>query len=403
MATLLLGAAGRALGAAFLGPFGALIGGGIGALAGNVVDQTLFGGRGGQAAGSRLTSVDITASTEGSPIPVLWGRSRMGGALIWATRFEEEVQTVTEKTGGKGGFGTTATGTEYVYYANFAVAFCEGPVARIGRIWADGKEVDQDQVTIRTYHGTESQAPDALIEAKEGSDNTPAFRGLAYAVFDRLPINDYGRRIPQVTAEIFRAIGDVEYMIRGVCLIPGSTEFGYEPDTIQRNGSNEGEVEPENRHTLVGASDWSASIDQLEDLVQNVGSTVLAFAWFGDDLRAGVCTIRPKVETAGKSTSPARVDGRGPGARRRRSHQPGRRTPRLWRFARRHKRHPCHQGPQEPWALGCSLPAHHDGYPVRQQPAGPVFRRCRRGRPGNLSLARAHHRLAGGRLFGHRR
>ena len=33
--------------------------------------------------------------------------------------------------------------TNYFYYANFAVALCEGPVARIGRIWADGRELDQ--------------------------------------------------------------------------------------------------------------------------------------------------------------------------------------------------------------------------------------------------------------------
>jgi hypothetical protein len=44
------------------------------------------------------------------------------------------------------------------------------------------------------------------------------------------------------------------------------------------------------------------SIDELQALCPNLEWVTLVVAWFGDDLRAGVCTIRPKVDEAEKVT-----------------------------------------------------------------------------------------------------
>jgi hypothetical protein len=70
-------------------------------------------------------------------IPRVFGAVRIGGNLIWATDFREEVTTTEQDGGGKGGGGGVTT-TEYAYYASFAVALCEGPIAGIGRVWVDG-------------------------------------------------------------------------------------------------------------------------------------------------------------------------------------------------------------------------------------------------------------------------
>ena len=35
---------------------------------------------------------------------------------------------------------------------------------------------------------------DSLIAAKLGAGNVPAYRGLAYIVFERLPLADFGNR-----------------------------------------------------------------------------------------------------------------------------------------------------------------------------------------------------------------
>ena len=93
MATLLLQVAGNALGAALGGPFGAAIGQAVGGIAGAVIDQSLLGGSAGtrRVEGPRLTDISGLASSEGAAIPRVYGRARIGGQLIWATRFDEGV------------------------------------------------------------------------------------------------------------------------------------------------------------------------------------------------------------------------------------------------------------------------------------------------------------------------
>lgn len=43
-------------------------------------------------------------------------------------------------------------------------------------------------------------------------------------------------------------------------------------------------------------TDFALSLEQLRDEMPGVGATSLVVSWFGDDLRCGTCTIRPKVE-----------------------------------------------------------------------------------------------------------
>ncbi|MEJ8573113.1 baseplate multidomain protein megatron [Microbaculum marinum] len=292
MATLLLSAAGTALG----GP----VGGAIGALIGSAIDNAAVAALGPtpHREGPRLTSVDITASSEGAAITRLAGRSRVAGQMIWATRFQELAVT----TGGGKGLGGTST-TQYSYYANFAVALCEGPVARIGRIWADGREVDHDygDVVIRKYLGTEDQDADSLIAAKEGADNAPSYRGIAYVVFESMLLTEYGNRMPIITAEVFRPVGDLEPLVRSVAMIPGTTEFGYDPLTLGKT-AKAGSYVTENRTTKVAVSDFVGSLDTLQDLAPNCDSVTLVVAWFGTDLRCGQCEIVPKVENREKVT-----------------------------------------------------------------------------------------------------
>ncbi len=105
--------------------------------------------------------------------------------------------------------------TQYRYYANFAVALCEGEVTRLGRVWADGDEITLSDYTYRFYPGSDTQLPDSLIEAKEGAGNAPAYRGTAYVVFERLPLEDFGNRIPQLNFEVFRAVDAFESQVQG--------------------------------------------------------------------------------------------------------------------------------------------------------------------------------------------
>ncbi|WP_375454104.1 glycoside hydrolase TIM-barrel-like domain-containing protein [uncultured Methylobacterium sp.] len=305
MATLILSTAGAAAGTAFGGPIGSVVGRVAGAVAGAALDGALFGAGGGPrfVAGPRLSDVAGLSSTEGDPVPRVYGRAKVGGTLIWATRPLEVANTTVERAAGasKGGGGQRTVRTSYAYYANLAVGLCEGEIAYVRRIWADGIELDRTAITCRVHTGSQSQAPDPLIVAKEGAD-APAYRGLAYAVFEGLPLADYGNRIPQFSFEVVRPVNGLAPLVRAVNLIPGSSEFGLDPAPVTVD-LGLGRTEGANRFQLQAATDVVASLDALQALCPNLRRVAVVVAWFGDDLRAGQCTIAPRVETHGKTTT----------------------------------------------------------------------------------------------------
>lgn len=304
MATLLLQVAGNALGAALGGPFGAAIGQAVGGIAGAVIDQSLLGGSAGtrRVEGPRLTDISGLASSEVAAIPRVYGRARIGGQLIWATRFEEEIKvSVTRsKTGGKGSPKQKTVETTYSYYANLAIGLCEGPIAFVRRIWVDGRELDVATVAMRVHQGDEAQEPDPLIAAKEAGE-TPAYRGLAYVVFERFPLADYGNRVPQFSFEVVRPVEGLGQMIRAVTLIPGAGEFVYDMRAVSHE-PEPGVSESLTRHQLYGGADVDTAIAHLIALCPNLRRISLVVAWFGDDLRVGECTLTPRVEIAHKPT-----------------------------------------------------------------------------------------------------
>lgn len=290
MATILLQAAGAYLGGLF-GSTAAAIGTAAGALAGYAIDKALLQGTQSIESG-RLSGMPLFTAEDGAALPRVYGTVKVGGTLIWATRFEESRQTSSE--GGKGGTEVS----EYSYAGNFAFALAEGKVAGLRRVWADGRELDRTQVEMRFYGGDAGQAVDPLIAAKQGDGNAPAYRDTAYVVFERFPLGDYGNRIPQFQFEVLRPVGQLARNIRGVALIPGATEFGLSPSEVTRTVL-EGETDHLNRHVLFAPTDLAGSLDELQSLCPNLEHVGLVVSWFGNDLRAGECLMRPAVVDSG--------------------------------------------------------------------------------------------------------
>ncbi|MRI53463.1 hypothetical protein D8770_05775 [Methylobacterium sp. DB1607] len=307
MTTLVLQTAGAAVGTALGGPVGGMIGRAAGAAGGAALDGALFGAGTNPRfiEGPRLSELGGLASTEGAPVPRVYGRARIGGTLIWATRPLEVANTTVERaaSGSKGGSGGQKTvRTAYSYFIDLAVGLCAGEIALVRRVWADGRELDLTTLNIRVHTGAAMQAPDPLIVAKEGADNAPAYCGLAYIVFERLPLAAFGNRIPQFAFEVIRPVAGLANRIRAVCLIPGSTEFGLDPLAV-REDAGFGSTKPANRFQFQGASDVVASLDALQALCPRLKRVSLVTSWFGDDLRAGHCTVTPRVDADAKATT----------------------------------------------------------------------------------------------------
>lgn len=200
MASMVLGFVGNALG----GP----IGGFIGSTIGSWIDGALFPQK---QEGPRLEDLSVTTSTLGVPIPRLYGpENRVATNVIWSTPLKETAH----KEGGKG--GPSVEITTYTYSVSVALLISGRRIQGVKKIWANSKVIFGGEGNlleafasvfgkgangalfeeVRVYKGTDDQMPDPLIQAEEGADNTPAYRGRAYVVIEDLQLADFGNRIP---------------------------------------------------------------------------------------------------------------------------------------------------------------------------------------------------------------
>ena len=285
-----------AVGTTFAGPLGGIAGGLVGGIADRAIVSALTPPT---QVGSRLSGLELHSTSVGAPMAAVFGRARVAAQTIWAARFKEH--RVEQSTGGgKGG----PTVVSYTYSLSFAVGLCEGAITGIGRVWADGTVLDMSTVTYRLYLGDADQAPDALIEAVEG--DAPAYRGVAYLVFEDLPLATWGDRPPQLNVEIFRPPPDddsLESKLTSVNLIPGAGEFVL-ATTPDLRAVGEADWVAENVNNASGRPDLLVSLDQLQALLPKVVHVNLVVAWFGTDLRCGRCSVRPGVDSNPKVTAP---------------------------------------------------------------------------------------------------
>ena len=168
--------------------------------------------------GARLNDLRLTTSTNGASVPVVYGTVRLAGNVVWGTNYVEHRHEDTQSSGGGkgGGGGTSVTTVSYTYTVSFAIVLCEGPITSIGKVWADGKQIDLANYQYTLHIGTDGQEPDPWMEAIEGAGNVPAYRGLAYIVFKNFDVTDYGNRIPAMTFEITRDMTNLKDIVEEI-------------------------------------------------------------------------------------------------------------------------------------------------------------------------------------------
>ena len=309
MATLLLSAAGAAAGSAiggsFMGLSTAVIGRAVGATIGRAIDQRLMGAGSATVETGKVDRFRLVGASEGAAIPRVWGRMRVAGSVIWATRFKETITEHTEGGGGGKGIGGGAaqpetTVREHSYSVSLAIALCEGTIRRVARIWADGIEIAPADLNMSVYRGTSTQQPDPKIAAVEGMSRTPAYRGLAYVVIEDLPLGRFGNRVPQLTFEVLRPEWGAEPQapveaVRAVAMIPGTGDYGLSTKR-QPVPMGPGRTRIANVGTARELPDFVAALQDLRAELPNVSSVSLVVSWFGSDLRCGLCGVQPLVE-----------------------------------------------------------------------------------------------------------
>lgn len=245
--------AGQWIGTVVGGVIGFFAGGNValGAAIGGAIGGAIDPPKGPKIEGPRLNDLSVQTSTYGAQIPVIHGTVATFGNIFWVENNKLKETKKTEEQGGKGGGGQEVS--TYSYSATFALGLCLGPVDGIGRIWCSGKliadfrdsslsgimatNLTQTVVenllagvgdmkganpentgpgAIRFYNGSAGQQPDARMQATLGVANTPAYRGLAYLVFEDFQLEDFGNSLmgAQFKVEIVEASSVSQYAIR---------------------------------------------------------------------------------------------------------------------------------------------------------------------------------------------
>ncbi len=208
MASIVLSSVGGSIGNALLPGLGGALIGYAGRRAGQWVDQQIGLTSGTSSDGARLSNLSVQDSRYGVGLPVVYGRTRVSGNVIWASDLIETVHQESTSVG-KGGGSSESTKTTYTYSLHAAIAICAGLLKEIATIWADTKIIYQDGVWksgvvdgATVYLGEENQSPDPLLETWIGSGSVPGYKGIAYIVLDNLQLANFGNRLPSLTFEI---------------------------------------------------------------------------------------------------------------------------------------------------------------------------------------------------------
>lgn len=220
-----LGVVGAAAGFVIGGPQGAMLGYSLGSGVDAMINAP-------DIEGPRLDDLKVQMSSYGAPIPFEYGTNRHAGTIIWPK--EIILNEKSESESAKGG----PEQTTYTYSCSMAVLICEGPIAGVRRIWANKKIIydvtgsaatnkDPTISGLRFYLGTETQAPDPLIEAKDGP--SPAYLGYAYCVFEDLELTDFANRPPMLEFEVL-TVGNDE-LPQPVAMGPAGRSAAVDPNT----------------------------------------------------------------------------------------------------------------------------------------------------------------------------
>jgi hypothetical protein len=263
--------------------------------------------------GRKLENIEVQSFAHGRVIAKVFGTLRLSGNIIWARPIgEQKSENFSRVSNGKGK-KTSIKKTEYSYYATLAIALCEGEIDEVTRAFVDDEEIDMDKYNHRIYKGSESQLPDPLIEATEGINKTPAFRGLAYIVFENFPISEFNNRLPNLTFEVVKKDrvkeDSLEHKVKAITLIPGSGEFVYATSAVYKFAKHQGQLNSKglalNKHIKGEKTNLVHALDHLNKTFPKLEWVSVVVGWFVATLALQNATLLPGVEYKVESnTSP---------------------------------------------------------------------------------------------------
>lgn len=129
----------------------------------------------------RILSLQVQQSSQGLTLPVVYGRARVAGNLVWYGDFTTYEHKTTTRQGGKGGGGVKQEDVKYTYEAAVMMALCEGEIKGVTRIWRD-KEKFSSPASLRLtlYKGGEEQPVWPHLQQAKHATQAISYSGTAY-------------------------------------------------------------------------------------------------------------------------------------------------------------------------------------------------------------------------------
>lgn len=123
----------------------------------------------------------IQTSAYGLCLPLVYGRTRVTGNLIWFGDFTPIPHTTTSSGGGKGGGAPSSSNTSFTYTTSFALALCEGTISQIYSGWRDKEQLTLAQINalFTTFLGTYPQTAWSYLTSKHPGQDL-GYQGIAY-------------------------------------------------------------------------------------------------------------------------------------------------------------------------------------------------------------------------------
>lgn len=160
------------------------------------------------SAEERILSLQVQRSSQGLTLPVIYGRTRVAGNLIWYGDFITIEHKTTTQQGGKGGGGVTQEDIKYTYEAAVMLALCEGEIQGVGRIWRDKEKFDSlAQLRLTLMRGSDEQPLWTHLAQAKHTDQALNYSGTAYLCSPNYELT----KSAQIYQHNFEVIGKLGY------------------------------------------------------------------------------------------------------------------------------------------------------------------------------------------------
>ena len=118
--------------------------------------------------------MQMQTSTQGLPIPLVFGTTKVAPNLIWYGDFKATPlpQSSAGKGGVGGGGGKGGASGQYTYQAAFAMGLCDGPIIGVGNVYANNQITTLAALGFTLFTGSSLQTPWGYLSTAHNNATT---------------------------------------------------------------------------------------------------------------------------------------------------------------------------------------------------------------------------------------